>query len=180
MEVDIEDAKALLARTPAVLSGLLGGGIPRAWLDCREAPKTFSPIDVLGHLIYGEQVDWLPRIRIILEQGESRPFDQFDRFGFEDLIAGKSADELLTIFATRRNQNLQELSALKLQPDMLAWRGTHPALGQVTLGQLLATWVVHDLSHLAQIERVMAHQYRDTVGPWREYLRILDVPGIDH
>src|SRR5271167_605787 len=105
MEVDIEDAKALLARTPAVLSGLLGGGIPRAWLNCREKPKTFSPLDVLGHLIYGEQVDWLPRIRIILEQGEGRPFDQFDRFGFEDLIAGKSADELLDIFATRRNQN---------------------------------------------------------------------------
>ncbi len=179
MEVHLDYATALLARTPAVLSGLMNG-IPRAWLDCREGPKTFSPIDVLGHLIYADQVDWLPRIRIILEQGEARPFDPFDRVGFEDLIAGKSVEELLTTFATCRNQNLQELSALKLQPDMLARKGTHPALGRVTLGQLVATWVVHDLGHLAQIERVMARQYRDAVGPWREYLPILDVPRSDH
>jgi DinB superfamily len=148
MEVHLEDAMALLARTPAALSGLMNG-IPQAWL---------------------------PRIRIILEQGEARPFDPFDRVGFEDLIAGKSVEEILNTFATLRNQNLQELSALKLQPNMLARKGTHPALGQVTLGQLLATWVVHDLGHLAQIERVMARQYRDAVGPWREYLPILDVP----
>lgn len=170
---------ALLARTPAALSGLLNG-VPQAWLDCREGPKTFSPIDVLGHLIYADQVDWLPRIRIILEQGEARPFDPFDRVGFEDLIAGKSVEEILNTFATLRNQNLQELSALKLQPNMLARKGTHPALGCVTLGQLLATWVVHDLGHLAQIERVMARQYRESVGPWREYLPILDVPRSDH
>jgi hypothetical protein len=144
MEVTLEDAKALLARTPAVLSGLLNG-LPQAWLDCREGPKTFSPIDVLGHLIYAEQVDWLPRIQIVLEHGEARPFDPFDRVGFQELIEGKSMD-------------------------------THPALGRVTLGQLLAAWVVHDLGHLAQIERVMARQYRDAVGPWREYLPILDVP----
>ena len=179
MEVCLEEATALLARTPAVLSGLMNG-IPQAWLDCREGPKTFSPIDVLGHLIYADQVDWLPRIRIILEQGEARPFDPFDRVGFEELIAGKSVEELLNTFATLRNQNLQALSALDLQPNMLARKGTHPALGQVTLGQLLAAWVVHDLGHLAQIERVMARQYRDSVGPWREYLPILDVPRSDH
>jgi DinB family protein len=179
MDVHLEDTTALLARTPAVLSGLLCG-TPQAWLDCREAPKTFSPLDVLGHLIYAEQVNWLPRIRIILEHGEARPFDVFDRVGFEDLIAGKSVEELLNVFTTRRNQSLQELAALKLQPNILARKGTHPALGQVTLGQLLATWVVHDLSHLAQIERVMARQYRDAVGPWRENLRILEVPGSDH
>ena len=176
MDVQIEDAKALLARTPAVLSGLMNG-MPQVWLECREGPKTFSPIDVLGHLIYGEQVDWFPRARIILEQGESRPFDPFDRVGFEDLIAGKSVEELLSMFATLRNQSLKELSALKLQPAMLGRKGTHPSLGQVTLGQLLAAWVVHDLGHLAQIERVMARQYREAVGPWREYLPILDVPG---
>ena len=179
MEVHLEDAMALLARTPAVLSGLMNG-IPQAWLDCREGPKTFSPIDVLGHLSYADQVDWLPRIRIILEQGEARPFDPFDRVGFEDLIAGKSVEELLNTFATLRNRNLQALSALKLQPNMLARKGTHPALGQVTLGQLVAAWVVHDLGHLAQIERVMARQYRDSVGPWRENLRILEIPGSDH
>ena len=178
MEVHLEEAMALLARTSAVLSGLMNG-MPQGWLDCREGPKTFSPIDVLGHLIYAEQVDWLPRIRIILEQGEARPFDPFDRVGFEDLIAGKSVEELLNTFATLRAQNLQELSALKLQPNMLARKGTHPALGQVTLGQLLAAWVVHDLGHVAQIERVMARQYRDAVGPWREYLPILDVPRSD-
>jgi DinB superfamily len=179
MEVHLEDAMALLARTPVALSGLMNG-IRQAWLDCREGPKTFSPIDVLGHLIYADQVDWLPRIRIILEQGEARPFDPFDRVGFKDLIAGKSVDGLLNTFATLRNQNLQALSALKLQANMLARRGTHPALGQVTLGQLVAAWVVHDLGHLAQIERVMARQYRDAVGPWREYLPILDVPRSDH
>ena len=179
MEVHLDDATALLARTPAVLAGLLRG-IPQPWLDCREAPKTFSPLDVLGHLIYAEQVNWLPRIRIILEHSEARPFDSFDRVAFEDLISGKSVEELLNTFAMRRNQNLEELSALKLHPGMLAWKGTHPALGQVTLGQLLAAWVVHDLSHLAQIERVMARQYRDAVGPWLENLRILEVPGSDH
>jgi hypothetical protein len=175
MEVDLEVANAVLARTPAALSVLLSG-IPQAWLDAREGPKTFSPIDVLGHLIYGEQVDWVPRIRIILEEGEARPFDPFDRVGFEDLIAGKSIQDLLGTFATLRNQSLTGLSALKLQPSMLARTGTHPALGRVTLGQLLAAWVVHDLGHLAQIERVMARQYREAVGPWREYLPILDVP----
>jgi hypothetical protein len=179
MEVHLDDATALLARTPAVLSGLLCG-IPQTWLDCREAPKTFSPLDVLGHLIYGEQVDWIPRIRIILEHGEARPFDPFDRVGFEDLIAGKTIEELLNTFAALRQESLQELSALKLESTTLSRTGTHPALGQVTLGQLLAAWVVHDLGHLAQIERVMARQYRDAVGPWREYLRILDVPRSDH
>jgi hypothetical protein len=149
--------------------------MPQPWLDCREGPKTFSPLDVLGHLIYGEQVDWIPRIRIILEQGEARPFDPFDRVGFEDLIAGKTIEELLNTFEALRQASLQELSALKLEPTMLSRTGTHPALGQVTLGQLLAAWVVHDLGHLAQIERVMARQYRDAVGPWREYLPILDV-----
>jgi hypothetical protein len=176
MDVHLEDAKTLLARTPAVLSGLMNG-MPQAWLECREGPKTFSPIDVLGHLIYGEQVDWIPRARIILEHGEARPFDPFDRVGFKDLIAGKSVEELLNMFTTLRNQSLKDLSSLKLQPAMLARKGTHPALGQVTLGQLLAAWVVHDLGHLSQIERVMARRYREAVGPWREYLPILDVSG---
>ena len=176
MDVHLEDAKIFLARTPAVLSGLMNG-MPQAWLECREGPKTFSPIDVLGHLIYGEQVDWIPRARIILEHGEARPFDPFDRVGFKDLIAGKSVEELLNMFTTLRNQSLKDLSSLKLQPAMLARKGTHPALGQWTLGRLLAAWVVHDLGHLSQIERVMARRYREAVGPWREYLPILDVSG---
>ena len=175
MEIRLDDATTLLARTPALLSELLSG-LPEAWLDSREGPQTFSPIDVVGHLIYGEQVDWLPRIRIILEQGEARSFDPFDRVGFQDLIKEKSVEELLNTFTTLRIQNLRSLGELKLQPVMLARTGTHPALGRVTLGQLLAAWVVHDLGHLAQIERVMARQYRQAVGPWREYLPILDVP----
>jgi hypothetical protein len=179
MEIKLEHATLLLARTPPVLSDLLSG-LPQAWLDCREGPKTFSPIDVLGHLIYGEQVDWMPRMQIIVEHGEARPFDPFDRVGFDEIIAGKSIDELLTTFATLRGQSLEALFALKLQPAMFSRKGTHPALGQVTLGQLLAAWVVHDLGHLAQIERVMARQYREAVGPWREFLPILDVARSDH
>jgi len=175
MEVRLDDATTLLARTPVALSGLLSG-MPQRWLDCREGPKTFSPVDILGHLIYGERVDWLPRIRIILEHGEAKPFDPFNRVGFEDLIAGKSVEELLNVFATLRKQNLQDLGELKLQPQMFARAGTHPGLARVTMGQLLAAWVVHDLGHLAQVERVMARQYRDAVGPWRQYLPILDVP----
>jgi hypothetical protein len=175
MEIRLEEARALLARTPPVLSVLLSG-LPQAWLVCREGPKTFSPIDVLGHLIYGEQVDWLPRIQIILEYGEAKPFDPFDRVGFQELIVGKSVDELLATFSTLRHQSLTALSGLKLEQATLFRTGAHPALGRVTLRQLLAAWVVHDLGHLAQIERVMARQYRDAVGPWREYLPILDVP----
>lgn len=175
MDVTLEDATLMLARTPGVLSELLSG-LPQTWLNGREGPKTFSPVDVLGHLIYGEQVDWLPRIRIILDHGEARPFDPFDRGGFTRLIAGKSVGELLTLFATLRAQSLEGVFALNLQPAMLDRAGTHPALGRVTLGQLIAAWVVHDLGHLAQVERVMARQYREAVGPWREFLPILDVP----
>lgn len=176
MEMKLDDATALLARTPGVLSELLRG-LPQNWLDSREDPETFSPIDVLGHLIYGEQVDWIPRMRIILEHGEDRPFDPFDRVGFRDLIEGKRVEELLKTFETLRNHSLQAMSALNLQPAMLHRTGTHPAFGLVTLGQLIAAWVVHDLGHLAQIERVMARQYREAVGPWRAFLPILDVRG---
>lgn len=175
MEFNLDHATALLERTPAVLRELLRD-LPEGWLDCREAPETFSPRDVLGHLIYGEQVDWIPRMQIILEHGESRPFDPFDRAGFQDLIAGKGAEELLNMFAALRKQSLQAMRALTLHPGTLLRTGTHPAFGRVTLGQLIATWVVHDLGHLAQIERVMARQYRDAVGPWRAYLPILDLP----
>ncbi len=175
MELDLHHATALLSRTPAVLAELLRG-LPEGWLDCRESPGTFSPRDVLGHLIYGEQVDWIPRVRIILEHGESKPFDPFDRVGFQELIEGKGVEELLEMFTALRRRSLQAMSALTSQPGTLLRAGTHPAFGRVTLGQLVATWVVHDLGHLAQIERVMARQYRDAVGPWRAYLPILDVP----
>jgi hypothetical protein len=138
-----------------------------------EGPESFSPKDVIGHLIHGEETDWLPRVRRILEHGESRAFTPFDRFGFREKNRSVPVAELLARFARLRAENLDALEALKLQPADLERRGTHPALGAVTLRQLLATWVVHDLDHLGQVSRVMAKQYRAEVGPWVEYLGIL-------
>ncbi len=129
---------------------------------------------MLGHLIGGERTDWMPRTRMILEQGESAAFEPFDRFAFRAELAGASLDGLLRTFADLRRANLEALAALALTPADLERRGRHPALGPVTLGQLLATWVVHDLSHLAQIARVMGKRYLDDVGPWRAYLPMLD------
>jgi DinB family protein len=170
--MDLEGTLTLLAQTPASLTALLTG-LPEAMLLADEGPETFSARDVVGHLIHGEETDWVPRIRIILEHGESRPFTPFDRTGFRDAIAGRPIQELLERFARLRRSNLEAVHRLDLGPEQLARRGTHPALGTVTLGELLASWVVHDLGHLAQISRVLARPYRDDVGPWREYLSIL-------
>ena len=147
---------------------------PRNWVASNEGPETFSPLDVLGHLIHGEETDWIPRVRMILEHGESKPFEPFDRFAFRRTLAGVGVRERLELFARLRRENLAALRSLDLRPSELAKRGTHPALGAVTLEQLLSTWVVHDLGHLAQIARVMSKQYREDVGPWREYLPVLD------
>lgn len=171
----IEDVIAVLDSTPRTLAAWLGG-LPDAWLDTRtEGPESFSPRDVLGHLIGGERSDWIPRARIILEQGEARAFDPFDRFAFRREVQGKSVGELLAEFARLRKGNLEALRALRLTPADLERRGRHPdpAFGPVTLGQLLATWTVHDLSHLAQIARVMGKRYADAVGPWKAYLPML-------
>jgi hypothetical protein len=169
MDFHVSEAIEILERTPATLSALLGG-ISDSWSHASEGPATFSPIDVLGHLILGEQTDWIPRAKIILESGESRPFDPFDRTGFLPLIEGRGVEELLAQFADLRKQSLGELR--RFSPD-LGLTGTHPALGRVTMRQLLAAWVVHDLGHIAQITRVLAKQYREAVGPWREYLSII-------
>jgi hypothetical protein len=134
---------------------------------------TFSPFDVVGHLIHGEQTDWMVRVRVILEHGEARPFAPFDRYAMFEASKGKSMTELLRTFALLRAKNLADLRALHLTPEKLDGRGTHPALGGVTLRQLLAAWVVHDLNHLHQIAKAMAFQYQQEVGPWREYLSIL-------
>ena len=166
---------AVLQRTPAALAALLRG-LPEAWLEATEGPDTFSPRDVVGHLIHGEETDWIPRLRIILEHGESVPFTPFDRFAFRTASVGQTTNALLDRFAARREASLRALSAVVLDEATLARTGTHPGLGRVTLGQLLAAWVVHDLGHLKQVARVMAHQYRDAVGPWRAYLTILDRP----
>lgn len=175
MEKSLDEAIAVLQRTPPTLAALLNG-LPPSWLEAREGPDTFSPTDVVGHLIFGEETDWIPRLRIILADGESRPFTPFDRFGFRAKYAGWPIDPLLGRFAQLRQENLGILRDLRLGEAQLRLTGTHPALGRVTLSALLAAWVVHDLGHVRQIVRVMARQYTSAVGPWREYMPILDRP----
>ena len=170
--IELTEAVAILERTPASLDALLRG-LPDGWIQAHEGGETWSPYDVIGHLIHGEQTDWLARVRIILEHGEARPFDKFDRLAQFDASKGRSLDALLDEFAALRRANLRELAALQLGPADLARTGTHPAFGRVTLGQLLATWVAHDLDHVVQIARVIARQYSDEVGPWRAYLRVI-------
>ena len=173
MDFELERAKEILGRTPATLNAMLRG-VSEAWLVGNEGAETWSPYDVVGHLIHGEETDWIPRARIILEHGEARAFEPFDRVGMFEKSKGKTITELLDEFAKLRKQSLTELSAMNLTPELLQKRGTHPALGVVTMKQLLAAWVVHDLGHVRQIVRVMAKQYSDAVGPWRAYLSILD------
>jgi len=172
----LDDTVALLRRTPATLGALLRD-LPPTWTRRNEGPDTWSAFDVVGHLIHGERTDWLPRVRVVLHQGETRPFEPFDRLGHLRESAGTSLGQLLDEFARLRAENVAALVALNLGPKDLAKRGQHPALGPVTLSQLLATWAAHDLTHLHQIARVMAHQYRDAVGPWSRYLGVLQCAG---
>ncbi len=176
MEQSLQDTTALLARTPAALDALLRD-LPEAWTMRNEGAGTWSAFDVIGHLIHGERTDWLPRAKMILQFGETRAFEPFDRRGQERESAGKSLAQLLDEFTRWRSQGLAELRAMNLQPTDLERRGLHPALGNVTLAQLLATWAVHDLTHLHQISRVMAHQYDAAVGPWHAYLGVLKCAG---
>jgi DinB family protein len=173
---NLADALAVLTRTPIALDALLRG-LPNVWVRCNEGKDSWSAFDIVGHLIVGERTDWVPRARIILENGEARPFDPFDRFAQVKESQGKSLEQLLEDFARLRKENLAALQALNLQPEDLNRRGKHPALGVVTLSELLATWAVHDLTHLHQLSRVMAHQYREVVGPWRAYLGVLKCAG---
>lgn len=169
----INEAVSILERTPAVMDALLRDQ-SSAWLDSRIEPTAFSPRDVLGHLIFGEMTDWIPRARLILQYQQSRTFEPFDRRGFVPLIKGKSIDELLRQFADLRSNNIEALKSFALDDKKLDLPGLHPELGEVTMRQLLATWVVHDLNHIAQIMRIMANEYREEVGPWRAYLSILN------
>ena len=162
-----------MQRTPATLNALLND-LPSDWVLANEGPETFSPYDVIGHLIEGEENDWIPRARIILEQGEARPFDKFDRFAMYEKSRGKSLSELLAEFEQLRGESLRQLDEMNLTPELLQKRGSHPALGVVTLSQLLSAWVVHDLGHIRQIVRVMAKQYREAIGPWTTYLTIVN------
>jgi len=168
----LEEGIAILSRTPATLDALLRG-LPDGWIAANEGGATWSPFDVTGHLIHGERTDWIPRARIILEHGEARPFDSFDRFAQSSLSAGRTLASLLDEFAALRAENLHALAAMRLTAADLDRRGRHPELGAVTLRQLLATWVAHDLDHVVQVSRVLARHYSDDVGPWRAYLRII-------
>lgn len=172
MAFDLIEARAQLARTPGVFRAWFMG-LPRPWLEADEGAETFTARDVLAHLIYGERVDWIPRARIILESGESRPFQPFDRRGFLDEARGWSLEALLAEFERLRAANLEALDALRIQPADLTRKGAHPGLGAVTLEQLLAAWVVHDLGHIAQAARVMSKRYKGAVGPWVDYLPVL-------
>ena len=173
MEFQLDQATEILRRTPATLNALLTD-LPNDWVLSNEGPETWSPYDVVGHLIEGEEEDWIPRARIILEQGEARPFDKFDRFAMLEKSRGKSLLELLARFEQLRGESLRQLDEMKLTPELLQTRGTHPVLGVVTLSRLLSAWVVHDLGHIRQIVRVMAKQYREAVGPWTAYLTIVN------
>jgi hypothetical protein len=173
MNFQVADAIAVLERTPGVLRALLAG-LPDAWTASNEGPDTFSPFDNVGHLLHGERTDWMTRAKLILDQGPQRRFTPFDRFAQFRESDGKSLGGLLDEFAHLRAENLATLAGWRLTDSDLALEGEHPEFGPVTLRQLLATWVAHDLGHLAQISRVMAKQYRDAVGPWRAYLPVLD------
>lgn len=168
---DLAHGLAVLERTPAALQALLHG-LDETWLRADRGKDTFSTHDVIGHLIHGERADWIERVHRILEHGETKPFEPFDRFAMKSWPDRPTA-ELLREFAALRAQNLATLRSLALQPADLRRLGTHPAFGPVTLGQLLHTWVAHDLDHVGQIARTLAWALRDAVGPWRAYLGIL-------
>jgi hypothetical protein len=168
----LEEAMAILARTPSALDAQLRG-LPPSWTLAHEGGETWSPFDVVGHLIHGDQVDWIPRAKIILAHGDARAFDRFDRLAQFTASAGRALPDLLDEFARLREASLRELASFNLTDVDLDRLGRHPELGVVTLRQLLATWVAHDLDHIVQISRVLARQYSDEVGPWRAYLRII-------
>jgi hypothetical protein len=176
MEHNLQHTMSLLARTPAALNALIRD-LPEEWTFRNEGENTWSVFDVVGHLIHGERTDWMARARRILQFGETRAFESFDRLGQVRESQGKSLGQLLDEFARLRSESLKELRALNLQQKDFERRGRHPALGVVTLSQLLATWAAHDLTHLHQISRIMAHQYREAVGPWSAYLGVLQCAG---
>ena len=176
MEQPLQQTIALLARTPATLDAFLRE-LPDSLVRLNEGGDTWSAYDIVGHLVYAERTDWMPRVKMILEFGETRAFEKFDRLGQVKESRGKSLAQLLDEFAGVRTENLNELRALNIQKEDLNRRGQHPSLGVVTLSQLLATWAAHDLTHLHQLSRTMAHQYREAVGPWSAYLGVLQCAG---
>jgi hypothetical protein len=176
MPQSLENTISLLTRTPAVLDALLRE-LPETWTHRNEGEKTWTAFEVVAHLIHAERTDWIPRAKIILQFGDTQPFAPFDRLGHVRESRGKSLAQLLDEFARVRAESLAELRKFNLQPQDLDRPGRHPALGAVTLSELLATWAVHDLTHLHQISRILAHQYRAEVGPFAAYLGVLQCAG---
>jgi hypothetical protein len=176
MEQNLQYTISLLARTPAAINALLRD-LPEAWTSQNEGENTWSAFDVVGHLINSERTNWMPRAKMLLQFGDTRAFEPFDRFSQVRQSEGKSLGELLDEFARLRAENLSELRAMNLAQRDLERRGRHPALGVVTLSELLASWAAHDLTHLHQVSRIMAHQYREAVGPWSRFLGVLQCAG---
>ncbi len=172
MRYSLQKSLEILERTPAVLRTILSG-LGDEWITGNEGAGTFSPYDVVGHLIHGEKTDWRDRTNMILQHGTSKTFVPYDRFAQFEESKGKTLDQLLDEFERLRKENMEWFRSLKLSETDLDKKGIHPSLGEVTLRQLLSTWVVHDLTHIAQITRVMAKQYKDEVGPWLEFFRIM-------
>jgi len=176
MQFNLSETVAVLTRTPAALNSLLRG-LPPSWTNATEGTNTWSAFDIVGHLIHGERTDWIPRTRVILAESGDHVFEPFDRFAQKKASQGKSLEQLLDEFAKLRQESLTALAALRLQPRDLERRGKHPQLGEVTLAQLLAGWPVHDLTHLHQLSRVMASQYREAVGPWSNFMGVMQCNG---
>lgn len=173
MKYSLERSYEILDRTPVVLNALLTG-LPDDWVMFNEGPETFSPYDVVGHLIHGEKTDWVPRIKMILEFGNAKTFEKYDRFAQYTESKGRSLQQLLDEFSVLRKENMTWFTSLNVTENDLNKQGMHPVLGNVTLQNLLATWVAHDLTHLSQITRVMAKQYKEEMGPWPQFFRILE------
>jgi hypothetical protein len=172
MEIKLADMIDLLDRTPRALKELLHG-LPKTWTETNEGENTWSPFDVVGHLIHGEQVNWIPRAKMILEFGEAKVFEPFDRFAQFEASKGKTIEQLLEEFEHVRQANIRTLKNMALTLEDLQKRGLHPEFGRVTLGELLATWAAHDLDHVVQISRTLAKGYKEAVGPWRAFLSVL-------
>ncbi|MAL59750.1 MAG: hypothetical protein CMC14_06875 [Flavobacteriaceae bacterium] len=172
MEYQLDQAIEILERTPKVMKNLLLG-LSEDWTHRNEGKDTWSPYDVIGHLVHGEKTDWMPRLEIVLSDSEIQTFTPYDRFAQFEMSKGKSLEELLREFETLRNENLNTLRSKNLSEKDLTRTAIHPSLGTITLKNMLAAWVVHDLGHIAQVSRVLAKQYKDEIGPWTQYLTIV-------
>lgn len=173
---DLAEARSVLARTPSVVRAMVTG-LPDKWAKAHYGPDTWTPREIVGHLIFGEMTDWIPRARHILKHADTRPFAPFDRTGHRSIVANRTIESLAEEFAIRREERLRELDAIDLDDTLLDIPGLHPALGPVTLRQLIAAWAVHDLNHIAQLAKALAFQYQEHVGPWEAYLSILAPPN---